>query len=204
KGGCGCCWAFVTTGIIEGQLAIGGKGLVSLSEQNLVDCVSLNRGCRTGSPHLGLNYVFTNGGIETSDAYPYTACQGQTDTCRYNASNSAARIPLSPGYIDVAAGDEAALKEAVATIGPIGAAIDVMHNSFANYASGVLYEPKCQNENPNHGILVIGYGTDPEHGDYWLIKNSWGTTWGEEGYGKIARNRDNHCGIASMAMYALL
>ncbi|GMT11405.1 hypothetical protein PFISCL1PPCAC_2702, partial [Pristionchus fissidentatus] len=195
QGQCGSCWAFSTTGALEGQLAKNGANLTSLSEQNLVDCSRLNYGCNGGNTALALIYVKRNGGIDKESKYPYKGWEGR---CKYSPANVGGK---DKGFVRVTMGDEEALKTAVATIGPISVAIDASSNSFGYYSTGVFYDPWCSSTDLDHAILVIGYGTDPDYGDYWLIKNSWGRSWGEEGYGKMARNRDNNCGIATEAVY---
>lgn len=103
------------------------------------------------------------------------------------------------------AGNERRLKEAVAKIGPIAVAIDASHPSFQFYKGGVYYEPLCASGRMDHGVLVVGYGTDEATGmDYWLVKNSWGTEWGENGYIRMARNRNNNCCIACYGAYPIV
>lgn len=144
-------------------------------------------------------YIRDNGGIDTEASYPYMAEEG---TCRYNPANSGAKVR---GYVDIETGSENQLKAAVATVGPVSVAMDARHASFGNYAGGIYYEPACSTTALNHAVLVVGYGTDETTGyDYWLLKNSWGTSWGEGGYMKLARNKGNHCGIATMASYPLV
>lgn len=195
-GKCGSCWAFSSTGAVEGQHFRKTKKLVSLSEQNLVDCSSPygNHGCKGGTRTSSFRYIYDYG-IDTEKSYPYTAKQGP---CAYNPKTVGARIK---GSVAIPSGNENALKKAVATVGPISVSIDSSHKSFQSYGDGVYYEPQCNTKNLTHAMLVVGYGTLSNGGDYWLVKNSWGTSWGIKGYIKIARNRNNHCGIASMAYY---
>ena len=143
-------------------------------------------------------YIKDNGGIDTEKTYPYEA---QDDTCKYNAKDSGA---TDKGFVDIPEGKEDKLKIALATVGPVAVAIDASHESFQFYSEGVYFEPQCDAQNLDHGVLAVGYGTDEKGQDYYIVKNSWGTTWGDKGYVKMARNRKNHCGIASSASYPLV
>lgn len=197
QGSCGACWAFSAVGALEAQLQLKTGKLVSLSAQNLVDCSTeekyRNKGCNGGFMTEAFQYIIDNNGIDSDSSYPYKAMDGK---CQYDARNRAATCSK---YTELPFGSEAALKEAVATKGPVSVAIDASRPSFFLYKSGVYYDPSCTS-NVNHGVLVIGYGKQ-DGKDYWLVKNSWGHYFGDKGYILMARNSGNHCGIASYPSY---
>eukprot|EP00026_Physarum_polycephalum_P011988 Phypoly_transcript_12243.p1 GENE.Phypoly_transcript_12243~~Phypoly_transcript_12243.p1 ORF type:complete len:335 (+),score=55.31 Phypoly_transcript_12243:91-1095(+) len=196
QGQCGSCWSFSTTGSVEGIHFLTKQNLVGLSEQNLIDCSTSygNNGCNGGLMDQAFRYIIANGGIDTEASYPYTMA---SEPCKYKAKESGASIT---GFTDVKpAGSESALETATVHQ-PISVAIDASHSSFQLYESGVYYEPDCSTTALDHGVLVVGYGVDGSK-DYWLVKNSWGTTWGQAGYIWMSRNRDNNCGIATLASF---
>lgn len=188
------------TGALEGQIFKKTKKLVSFSEQNLVDCSSElgNQGCDGGTVEICFLYTNINKGLDTEKSYPY---EGAADECRYEEDHSGGK---DRGYIQLKGEDEEELKVAVATVGPIAVAIDANHESFQFYSQGVYYEPECSSQELSHAVLAVGYGSDKHDGDYWLIKNSWGDSWGEKGYIRMARNKENNCGIATECSYPII
>jgi len=193
QGQCGSCWSFSATGSLEGAHFLAKAALVSLSEQNLVDCSTAegNEGCNGGLMTQAFDYIKKNKGIDTEASYPYTATG--PNTCKFKAADIGSTIV---SYTNIASGSEADL---VAKIneGPVSVAIDASHSSFQLYTSGIYYEPACSPTQLDHGVLAVGYGTSTK--DYYIVKNSWGLTWGNKGYIEMSRNRNNNCGIATMA-----
>jgi len=202
QGACGSCWAFSTTGALEGQHFRKTGKLVSLSEQNLLDCTAPlgEERCGGGNFDIAFTYIKENGGIDTEESYPYdNQYDPEPHACRFNPRNVGA---TDKGFVGITEGDEDALKAAVATVGPVSVAIHAS-DSFKQYGEGIFDEEDCNGFRPNHAVLVVGYGTN-EEGDYWLVKNSWGKTWGDQGYIKMSRNKNNQCFIASAASYPVV
>lgn len=196
---CNGCWAMVAAGALEGQHFRKTGRLVSLSEQNLIDCSSSygNKGCQYGWVFKAFEYIKHNGGIQSDKTYPYTAKQNK---CKYNKRYS---VATDRGYVALPYNDEEKLMQAIALVGPIAVQINAGCASFQHYAGGVYNDPKCNPKKTNHAVLVVGYGTDKKGYDFYIVKNTWGPLWGEKGYVRMIRNR-NSCGIASFGFYPLV
>nr|XP_039261669.1 procathepsin L-like [Styela clava] len=218
QGGPGSCFAFSAVGAIEGQLCKKIGKLTGLSIQQILDCDLGNCG---GYIDEIFKYIKRQGGIMSDVDYPYTSCLDCMQClvkdpkktfipkinrflcdshCKYRYRILKAKLQ---GFRRVPSTEED-LKRAVATIGPIAAGIDARFD-FPMYSNhnDIYYEPRCSRRRLNHAVLVVGYGTNKK-GDYWIVKNSWGTDWGASGYVRMSRNRGNNCGIATAAMYPIL
>jgi C1A family cysteine protease len=202
QGQCGSCWSFSATGAIEGAYAVKTEKLITLSEEQLVDCSTSygNDGCNGGLMDGAFEYVIANGLCSEND-YPYIASDGESNSkCQICTSS----VKITKCY-DVESANQLALKEAV-SIGPVSIAIEADTALFQSYSKGVITNSRC-GTNLDHGVLIVGYGV--ENGNkYWLVKNSWGETWGDEGYVKIARSDKTNdagvCGIASQASFPVV
>ena len=193
QGQCGSCWTFSATGAIEGAWSISTGQLIDLSEQEMVDCATGisygSRGCSGGTMEGAFKFVIANGQCSLA-SYPYTAKDGTCQKC-----SAVAKITSCS---DVKPNDQISLKAAVAQQ-PVAVAIEADTRYFQSYSSGILTSTSC-GTTLDHGVLVVGYGE--ENGQkYWLVKNSWGTSWGDKGYVKIARSESaNDAGICGIAM----
>jgi cathepsin L len=200
QGQCGSCWAFSTTGSLEGLHKIKKGTLMSFSEQQLVDCSGSygNQGCNGGLMDDAFKYVAAKG-IELESTYPY---KGVDETCRYKESDTKFK---NTGFHDVAANNEPQLTAAIANQ-PVSVAIEADSQAFQFYKSGIFNDPSC-GTNLDHGVLAVGYGVDGKD-NFYKVKNSWGADWGELGYIRMHRDttagKPGMCGIAMMASYPTL
>jgi cathepsin L len=193
QGQCGSCWSFSTTGAVEGQHFLATGTLVSLSEQQLMDCSWKygNLGCNGGLMDAAFSYLIDNGGSCTEDSYPYTAQSSHVcQTCTKVATISACYDVMTKNVAQL---------QAAAALHPVSIAIEADQAAFQFYKSGVLTGPCGQNL--DHGVLVVGYDMSYST-PYWKVKNSWGETWGEQGYIRIAVAK-NECGVTDQPSYPL-
>lgn len=194
QGHCGGCWAFSSSGAVESAWAIKHNVVYNLSQQELIDCSTDygNKGCGGGSMDLGFKYIIDNG-LCTNLSYPY---QAMNQECQKDQCSSVVNIS---NYGDLKPNDELNLKKGVAQQ-PVSVAIQANKRSFQLYQSGIYSDLDCGTK-LDHGVLVVGYGFDFETDTpYWIIKNSWGEEWGENGYIKIQRNVDDQRGLCGIAM----
>lgn len=197
QGQCGSCWSFSTTGALEGAYFLKTGSLLSFSEQQLVSCDTKgqDQGCNGGWMDDAFTYVKSNGGLPTEANYPYTSGNGVSGTCQTGKTMVSGVAPKS--YTDVTPLSVSALADAVSKQ-PVSIAIEADQTSFQFYSSGVLTSGCGQNL--DHGVLAVGYGS-LNGVDYWKVKNSWGSSWGLNGYILIKKDSSNLCGVLSAPSY---
>jgi len=187
---CGSCWAFSTTGAVEGADAIATGSLKSFSEQQLVSCSKQNSGCNGGLMDYAFQYIKT-APLELESNYPYTSGSGRVSSCNYSKSRGVGTVSAFTDVQHTASQMRAALGN-----GPVSVAIEADQMAFQSYTSGVITSG-C-GTNLDHGVLAVGYGT-LDGQDFFLVKNSWGPSWGDQGYVRIGAK--NQCGILNAASY---
>lgn len=196
---CGSCYAMSIVGSVESQLFIKTGKLIQLSEQEIIDCSSEygTFQCEGGIGFRVFDYIKENGGISSTQAYPYEAKAGN---CRKFHKE---KVEINfKGYGIVNAHDDDALMQAIIKFGPIMISVETDHESFMFYSSGIYFEEKCSDE-INHGALVVGFGSE-NNNDYWIVKNSFGDKWGESGYVRIARGKGNDCSVNFLPLFPIL
>lgn len=208
QGQCGSCWSFSTTGALEGIYFIKNGKLVSFSEQQLVDCDNFknggkDHGCNGGLMDNAFSWIHKNGGLCTESDYPYTSGTGNEGTCKTTCSLVKGSQIVS--FVDVPPSNDNEMMTALVKQ-PVSIAIEADTRDFQLYKSGV-FTTAC-GTNLDHGVLAVGYGTENGQ-NYYLVKNSWGTSWGEKGYIKLGRGSqynggDGQCGMLLEASYPLL
>lgn len=200
QGQCGSCWAFSTTGNVEGQNYLANGKLVSLSEQNLVDCDNVDQGCNGGLPSNAYQFIMKEGGIDTEASYPYTSGGGVTGNCQYSPSNIGAKVANWTALPT----NEAQLASWLYNNGPISIGINA--GWMQTYSHGIANPLVCPASGIDHGVLIVGYGQQKGMFGtelFWIIKNSWSSSWGEQGYCRIVRGKAK-CGLNTMATSAVV
>jgi len=191
QGVCGSCWAFSTAANLEGAGCVSNGRLVKVSEQNILDCDSSCYSCLGGLPSRALTWSSQNGGVASEQDYPYEGFFGEFERCR-----KVAKLVQNSGYSKIGRSEDS-IKQALVKYGPLSIAVDA--SPFQSYHSGIMKNPSCSQTKLDHAINIVGYS----HSDnlfYWKIRNSWGASWGEEGYIRLAG--DCTCGLCTTVVTA--
>ena len=194
QGSCGSCWAFSATATVEGRYAVAHGKLYKFAEQQLVDCSRKegNEGCNGGFMDYAFKYLVNHKFCLSSD-YPYKAID---DKCKDSVCEQKG-IQAVTGYKDVTAKQAKALKEALNS-GPVAVAVEAGNSAFMMYKSGIVVSG-C-GVNLDHGVTAVGYGVDENHGEYFIVRNSWGVSWGESGYIRIGTGNEEKGGVCGILL----
>jgi cathepsin L len=197
QGECGSCWTFATAEVIESYYALQTGQLAVLSEQQILDCTPNPQecggtgGCQGGTSEIAFEQIIKMGGLSSEWTYPYVSWSGNNFQCQTTTGAITPVANLS-GYVDLPSNQYDPVITSLATTGPLSVALDA--SAWSSYEYGVFTH--CNNSYPDidHGVLLVGYGVDPQYGPYWLVRNSWTTGWGEDGYIRIQRSNPAPCG----------
>jgi cathepsin L len=195
QGHCGSCWSFATAEVTETYWALSTGKLNVLSEQQILDCTPNPNhcggtgGCTGGTPEIAWDQISKMGGLSSEWTYPYTSYYGENSTCKTTQVTPIAKVS---SYVNLPENEQDPILYYLATSGPLVASVDSA--KWHAYETGIFNS--CNKTNPQlgHAVMLIGYGTDPQFGDYWLIRNSWSPQWGEEGYIRLQRENPYTCG----------
>jgi len=197
QGQCGSCWSFGAAETLESYWALATGNLMVLSEQQILDCTQNPNdcggtgGCGGGTGELAYTQIMKQGGLTTEALYPYASYDGTNFQCTFNNKTTPPFAKLT-GYKNLPSNQYNPVLTAIATVGPLDITVDAGTWSF--YESGVYDGCDQQNPDLDHAVQLVGYGTDPSAGDYWLVRNSWASSWGENGYIRLARTSTLRCG----------
>lgn len=196
---CGSCWSFGATGTIEGQYFMQTGKLLRLSQQQLIDCSwsSSNNGCDGGQDYATYDYIQKAGGIATEDDYGHYL--GVDGKCHADTVAKSVKIG---GFYNITINDAEAMKAALYYHGPVSIGVDASQKTFTFYSYGIYYDPKCSSKDLDHQVLAVGYG-EINGEKYWLVKNSWSTYWGNDGY-ILINQKNNDCGVLTDATFPLI
>jgi C1A family cysteine protease len=190
---CGSCWAFSTTESIESANAVAGNKLDDLTVEQIVDCSTQNDGCQGGNPTTAFQYVISAGGLESEQAYPYTAGGGQAGQCSFDKSK--VEESIRGWSYATQTKSETAMVDAMAKNGPLSVCVDAQSWQF--YSGGIMKAAGCGTQ-LDHAVQAVGYDLNQ---NYWIVRNSWGASWGEQGYIRLEYGA-NACGVAQLTTYA--